>query len=226
MFSSQRGFIPIIAIIFIAIASAVVIKTNPTLVQKITQNFNKIASPGPTAVDTHALPSPSAGPAATGKATKTATPTPAASKSSATSTSSSSSNSSGSSNGSASTSAPTATPTPTPVPTATPQAGDYVKVNSPNGGQTFNSGDQITISWEANNFGTFYVYVVDNQQTATTVTTDYSGNLSGSISRSYTWTINLGSGTTTQFRVRIAAYKLGQSGFGEDYSDNYFTINR
>lgn len=202
---SQRGFIPLIVLLVVAIASFVIVKTNPTIVQKITQNFNKSVSPSPlptTQPENSSSSSPT--PISTGKSTKTVTPTPAASKSSTNSSSSSnSSNSSSSSNSSTSTStpAPTATPTPTPAPTA---SGTSVTVTSPNGGETYNSGDNVHITWQAS--GTFNIFIIsatDQYGTGYNV-----GSTSDSNARSMDWIANIGnSAVDMQLTLQIIANK-------------------
>lgn len=219
--TDQKGFVPIIFIIAIVILGG----TGIYLEQKgiIKNPFPKVTTspssessqvtkitPSPTPFlqkSTFATPTQSA-------KTSAATPTPTTSPSSSTNNSINNA------------STPTSTPIPTPTPTPAQTSGYSVKVNSPNGGETFTNGGQMTINWEANNVGTFYLYLIDQNNTAQVITTDYSSNLSGPTTRSFTWTINLPNNSSTQFKIRIAAYQLGGSGFAEDYSDNYFTVSR
>lgn len=109
--------------------------------------------------------------------------------------------------------------------TAAATSGRYIQVTYPNGGETFNVGSTVTVTWESSSdFSQFDLSWSDSPSMLSSVATINSGS-----TRSYSWRIpNLGNmlpGMQRQIKIQIRGWKFGVGGeTKEDYSDNYFTV--
>lgn len=95
----------------------------------------------------------------------------------------------------------------------------FVNVTYPNGGQTFTEGDKVTITWDSspNIDKVAIMYKTDQHHENWVAFTAPNTN-------TYTWTVDVGNTTNTQFYIEIIGYETGKgsiTNFG-----NYFTINQ
>jgi hypothetical protein len=106
--------------------------------------------------------------------------------------------------------------------TSTPSVADaeqFVKIISPNGGETFQNGDQATISWEPNEVSTVAISLSTGPGSSSHITSTIDASLG-----SYTWTINKGAMVETNYKIKITGYPSGGYGNPIDESDDFFSI--
>jgi hypothetical protein len=94
----------------------------------------------------------------------------------------------------------------------------WVKVTSPNGGETLEVGKNYTITWDSS----------DNVDKIMLGWSWGPGSLNWIATQlpntgSYNWNVNVGNTTRTQFKIRVIGYYTGH-GSDSDESDNYFTV--
>lgn len=207
---NQKGFSQIVIIVavlaLLGIGFFAGINSQKPLVSNVKELLN---SPDPSA---STEPTPSNTPKATTKtkasSTSTITPTPKP-----TTTTSSTQN-------------PASTPTPTQAPTQTSTntsdsgAPTFIKVTSPNGGESFKVGDSMHITWSSNNLyksGSCVITLAyDNGSKSSAWTPVNTPNGSAD------WKLTSESGGK-QAKVDMQCYDSGSNGYN-DQSDNYFTV--
>lgn len=109
---------------------------------------------------------------------------------------------------------PLPTPTLTPIPSATPIY--YIKVTSPNGGETLQKGQSKRITWESNGVDGVYVGYDPGSGYPYWIVT-------GSPNKNYLdWTINIGN--STKAKIYIYGYKTGGGNVVTDISDDFFNV--
>lgn len=91
---------------------------------------------------------------------------------------------------------------------------------SPNGGEAFNVGDSVQITWNNASTSACSLYYVTPEGGLSTAY--YIGGVSDGSVGSYTWTASVPSGVTTSQQEKIQLTCIGQP---TDYSDDYFTVN-
>jgi hypothetical protein len=110
------------------------------------------------------------------------------------------------------------TPIPTSTPTPTPNIARWIKVVSPNGGETLQVGNTYRIAWNSSpNIDSVYL--------------GYSlgaGSLNWIATRLpntgyYDWKIYIGNSTNSQIKIYVLGYQTGY-GSADDYSDNFLTV--
>lgn len=97
-------------------------------------------------------------------------------------------------------------------------AAPSVEITSPNGGQTFTAGDEVTITWDSTN--------VD--KVTLMYETGSTNNIATNVANtnSYDWTVDIGNmmpGTEKDVKIKIIAYETGV-GSVQDTSDAAFTV--
>jgi hypothetical protein len=119
---------------------------------------------------------------------------------------------------------PSATPIPTltstPTPTPTPIPAGAVKITFPNGGETFNVGDKIRISWEATEKTAFNLGWTTGPGSLNSIQ-----SINSPSARYLDWTVNVDNllpGQSRQIKIDILSYP--QSGIFTDQSDAFFTV--
>ncbi len=121
-----------------------------------------------------------------------------------------------------SSSTPTINPSfnPSQIPLPNFEKNGTVTITSPNGGETFHSGDTMHITWTTSGpLTNFNLFLSSGPNTRIPIKEVYYG------AGSYDWTVNIGSGTDTQFK--IYAYGINLNGvLADDYSNNNFTVPR
>jgi len=105
-----------------------------------------------------------------------------------------------------------------------------VKINSPNGGELFNSTNTYNITWDNTNLEStskIRIELWDDDSVPTKITTIASG-LSSTV-ESYSWTIAFGFKAGSKYKIKAQVYSPtstgGEVGVTNDYSDAYFSIN-
>lgn len=117
------------------------------------------------------------------------------------------------------------TPTPAPTPTASPvnvgigttAPERSIKITYPNGGEVFNVGDKVRITWTSNkidqvNLGYSFGPGSLNPITSFISSQDY-----------YDWVVNIGNTNNTKVKIDVLGY--GPEGQSNDQSDDFFTVN-
>lgn len=94
----------------------------------------------------------------------------------------------------------------------------HLDITSPNGGETYTEGDVVNITWDAS----------DNIDKLSLGYSRGEGNLnwietSVPNTGSYSWTVDVGNTSNTQFVIDITGYETGEGSLS-DRSDNYFTV--
>lgn len=112
--------------------------------------------------------------------------------------------------------------TPTPTPISTPIASRYVKVISPNGGETLQRGTTYRISWESNKIDKVMIGWSTGSGSLDWISTDVRTSPAQGVN-SYDWVVDTGNSTNTQFKIEIRGYETGE-GSVVDQSDNFFTV--
>lgn len=102
--------------------------------------------------------------------------------------------------------------------TASAAIDGHLTITSPNGGETFTEGDITTITWDASS----------NIDKVSIGWSTGPGSLNwiaftAPNTGSYTWNVNVGNTTNTQFLIKITGYETG-AGSLTDISDDYFTV--
>lgn len=124
----------------------------------------------------------------------------------------------------------TSAPAPTPVASCTPSTNSStpnsnmnsvgtITVTSPNGGECLTKGTSKTITWSNSTN-------IDKVTISYMSSTGVNGTIASGIANtgSYTWTVNVGNTTNTQYKIEILGYQTG-TGSVSDTSDNFFTVN-
>lgn len=114
---------------------------------------------------------------------------------------------------------PTPSATPTPTPTATPVPSIWVRVTSPNGGETYQAGSTVRITWDSSS-------VVDKVMIgykSCDSCLEWISNTSVANSGVYDWAIPLNFSTTQPLRMFIVGFYTGY-GSNSDVSDGTFTV--
>src|SRR3989344_79857 len=93
-------------------------------------------------------------------------------------------------------------------------------VTSPNGGETFTVVQQITIQWDSSNVDLVSIGWSDGPSSWNT----FASNIPNTCS--YTWNVNVGNTTNTQFKIRIMGYPANFIGSATDESNNFFTVEK
>lgn len=96
-----------------------------------------------------------------------------------------------------------------------------IKITSPNGGETFNNGDPIRITWEQSNAKACLFAYSNNA-------IDSSVFSSADLSKNYLdWTVqieNMAPGASVQAKVKVSCYDSTGHYGAQDESDNFFTV--
>lgn len=98
------------------------------------------------------------------------------------------------------------------------QVAPTVAVTSPNGGETLTVGSVVHVTWNSTNSDKVMLGYSDCPSCLNWITSIIPNT------GSYDWTVNVGNGINTQFKIYVIAYKT-DVGSVFDYSDNYFTVN-
>lgn len=168
--------------------------------------------------------SPSPSPVLTPDSTKkTASPSPVSTSTSITpSPTNSGPQNSAANNTIYSTPFPTKTPFPTttPLPSPTFNKAATVTLTSPNGGEQYQVGQTVRISWTTTGpLTNFMIGYSSGPGSLSWIDEAYYGT------GYYDWRVNVGTGTDTQFKIYVSGVNLNGI-LVSDYSDNYFTVNR
>lgn len=96
----------------------------------------------------------------------------------------------------------------------------WIRITSPNGGESFKEGDTVTITWDSS----------DNIDKVSIGYSTGPGSLSwiaftAPNTKSYSWYVDVGNTTNTQFLIDITGWQTG-TGSTNDKSDNYFTVTQ
>lgn len=115
---------------------------------------------------------------------------------------------------------PTSTPSQSSTNTSNPNAPTFIKVSSPNGGESFKVGDSIHITWSSNNL---------NKNGSCIITLAYDNGSKSSAwvpvntpNGYFDWRLSSGSGGR-QVKVDMDCYD-SNSNNAHDQSDNFFTV--
>jgi hypothetical protein len=111
------------------------------------------------------------------------------------------------------------------LPSTTP----WIKVTSPNGGETFTTGQQITVTWSGCNLtttegGYFHLMRKINGQLVSVPEAGSGGNLFNGTSNSFNYTIPSTVPTSLDYIIHIVASSNGGNLIRVDDSDNLFKI--
>lgn len=129
-----------------------------------------------------------------------------------------------------STSNPTTTTPTTPVTTCVPSNSSStpaastnsvgtITITSPNGGECISKGSTRDITWtSSSNIDKVTIMHVSSAGSVNYVASSTPNT------GSYTWNVNVGNTTNTQYKIEILGYQTGV-GSVSDKSDNYFTVN-
>lgn len=120
------------------------------------------------------------------------------------------------------TNTPTLAPTNTPTPTAIPVS-PFVKVTSPNGGESFKVGNSVTVTWDTNmNLGGCEMQTIDSNNSGTVV-----GSNVDVTRRSINWTATIGNTSLEERQLKIYMICHDFNG-GTQFarSENYFTVRK
>lgn len=119
------------------------------------------------------------------------------------------------------------TPTPAPTPTATPvnvgigttAPERSIKITYPNGGEVFNVGDKVRITWTSNKIDQVSLGYSFGPGSLNPITSTLIAN-----QNYYDWVVNIGNTANTQVIIDVTGYETGV-GSVNDQSDNFFTVN-
>ncbi len=118
---------------------------------------------------------------------------------------------------------PTNTPTPSPRPTSTPtptRTPLFIKVTSPNGGETLYVGDTHRITWTSSpEIDKVYVGYSFGPGSLNDIPNAVGIPNTGF----YDWKVGIGNTTNTQVKIDVSGYQTG-IGAADDQSDNFFTV--
>lgn len=96
----------------------------------------------------------------------------------------------------------------------------HLRITSPNGGENYTEGDTVTITWDASsNIDKVYIGYSTGPGSLNWIKTNVPNT------GSYTWKVDVGNTTRTQFLVDITGYETGKGSL-TDKSDGYFTVNQ
>lgn len=98
------------------------------------------------------------------------------------------------------------------------QTSRYVKVISPNGGETLSTGSSANISWEGTDIDKCSIMYLTNNNTGNTIATNIATTGSGS----YSWNVNIGN--NPQAKISLTCYKTNVGQVLDD-SDGFFTVS-
>ena len=105
----------------------------------------------------------------------------------------------------------------TPAPTSTP-SGLWLTVTAPNGGEVMTVGNVYTITWQSSpNINSIMIGYSGCTGCLNWIVTGIPNT------GSYSWTVNVGNTSNTQFKIEIIGYQTGV-GSVTDYSDAPFTV--
>lgn len=197
---NQKGFSPIIIIVAIVALLGIGFYAGTTVQKPLVSNVNDLVeSPKPSA-SPNGTKTPSNRPNtnSTSKAAQTPLPTPI----------------------SISTPSPTSAPAQTSTNTADPNSPTFIKVTSPNGGESFKVGDTIHTTWSSNNLNKngscIVILVYDNGSKSSAWVPVNTPN------GYYDWKLASEAGGH-QAKVDMQCYDSNSNGYN-DQSDNYFTV--
>ena len=97
----------------------------------------------------------------------------------------------------------------------------FVRIVSPNGGETLTQGDKVQIIWEGKNIDKCSIGYSFGEGSLNHINTNVSTSGNGS----YEWTVNVGNIISPrQVKISMLCYQTGV-GSKSDQSDNFFTVN-